>query len=177
MVTSTPTSNNHRHQPCAIRSMSWCRPTPWNWAMWGHPMWMMLRPPMGWKIHRVSWSNTNWGGSGLWSYGKMLLLHLKVSRSSPWLPMIHWCFSADTTKKNVSSMHMSLQFHKSSLMMFADLFSRIVSWSCILFPPKNVVYVTLCHTHTRKLSWNMTRQQKNQPLCSILKASERALTP
>ena len=65
---------------------------------------------------------------------------------------------------NVSSLKLSLQFHIWFLMMFAELFSRIASWSCMLFPQKYVVHVT----HTQNLFWNMTCQQKNQqPLCSI----------
>ena len=64
---------------------------------------------------------------------------------------------------NVSSLKLSLQFHIWFLMMFADLFSRIVSWSCMLFPPKYVVHVT--HTHTKfVLKHDMWTEKSTTPL-------------
>lgn len=65
-----------------------------------------------------------------------------------------------TQLKNLSSMHMSFQFHKWSLMMFADLFSRIASWSCILFPPQKMGYMSHSVTHARKNcfeTWHVKR--------------------
>lgn len=179
MVTSTPTSNNHRHQPC-------------------HPQYVLVSA-YTLKLGHVGSSNvddakatkgptwTKWDGKT----HRVVKQHKLGGKWTMKLREICCCFIwkypdhphdctwfidvfLQTQLKKVSSMHMSLQFHRWSLMMFADLFSRIVSHHACCFPQKMWYF---SHTHTPKLFWNMTRQEKNQTAWSILIASERALAP
>lgn len=166
MVTSTPTSNNHRHQPC-------------------HPQYVLVSA-YTLKLGHVGSSNvddakatkgptwTKWDGKT----HRVVKQHKLGGKWTMKLREICCCFIwkypdhphdctwfidvfLQTQLKKVSSMHMSLQFHRWSLMMFADLFSRIVSHHACCFPKKMWYF---SHTHTKIVLKHDTSREKSNGL-------------